>query len=182
MRLRQKVLTRAEAEGERFAAKLVNNAFLHALRTGIMEESIRNHLKPFLDKASFAPDHVLLAEVNNAMAEDAARTRKLEAGRQKRVKFEVNEVQVGGGLEKVMNPMMDAIHKLSAEMMQMKADFQKLSEGNAASGGQAVGGTKNKKKKAPICKNCEGTGVSRCDHCFKCLNAGHEAKDCKSKN
>ena len=79
--LRQKVLTTAEAEGETFDAKLVNNAFLHALRTGIMEESIRNHLKPFLDKASFAPDHVLLAEVNNAMAEDAARTRKLEANR-----------------------------------------------------------------------------------------------------
>ena len=181
MRLRQKVLTRAEAEGERFAAKLVNNAFLHALRTGIMEESIRNHLKPFLDKASFAPDHVLLAEVNNAMAEDAARTRKLEAGRQKRVKFEVNEVQVGGGLEKLMNPMMDAIHKLSTEMMQMKADFQKLSDGNAR-GGQSVGGTRSKKKKSSICKNCEGTGVWRCDHCFKSLNAGHKAKDCKLKN
>ena len=47
-----------------------------------MEESIRNHLKPFLDKSSFAPDHVLLEEFNNDMAEDAARTRKLEAGRQ----------------------------------------------------------------------------------------------------
>ena len=80
--LREKVLATAEAEGERFDAKIVNNAFLHALRTGIMEESIRSHLKPFLDKSSFAPDHVLLAEVNNAMAEDAARTRKLEAGRQ----------------------------------------------------------------------------------------------------
>ena len=33
----QKILITAEAEGDTFDAKLVNNAFLHALRTGTVK-------------------------------------------------------------------------------------------------------------------------------------------------
>lgn len=181
MALKQRVHKTAEGEGTSYDVILIHNAFSHALRTGIRDDAVRNHLKPFLDKGKMVPDTVLLEQVNSALSEENARAKKL-TGEKKRVNFAgVSEVKVQeSGLEQVVSPLMDAIHRLTKDMEEMKSNFKTLSN-NGTGSGAGVGG-KNRRKKTPICRNCEGTGVARCDHCFKCLNSGHKAEDCKLKN
>ena len=189
--LRQRILATAEAEGETHDTKLVYNAFLHALRTGIRHESMRMHMHPFLDKTKHVSDSILLAEVNNAMSEQSARSKKLECSseRKKAVRFDptikVSQVKVedvaATVLQQVVSPLLEAIHNLNKDMLSMKTDFGKLLNDKCPSAQTGKFNQKvAKKKKVPICKNCLEKGESQCQHCFKCLNEGHQTRDCKS--
>ena len=83
MALKQRVHKTAEGEGTSYDVILIHNAFSHALRTGIRDDAVRNHLKPFLDKGKMVPDTVLLEQVNSALSEENARAKKLTGEKSK---------------------------------------------------------------------------------------------------
>ena len=75
--LRQKVLMASLAETLiPYEKSLVQNSFLRSIQTGLREESLRSHMKPFLNPAKKSDDATLIQELNVAAEEVAERNNK----------------------------------------------------------------------------------------------------------
>ena len=92
--------------------KLIVNAFLHAIRTLLIQESVRNHILPYVKESTYVNnvdyDNFLLPEVNKAMFDDNTRTHKLLRAKKKSVS--VNHVNKETLSKDVLTPLLQAIH------------------------------------------------------------------------
>lgn len=93
--LRQQVLFASQAEGGtvKYESSLVHPLFLHAVETGLQDESVRNKLRLFLQKVDVT-DEELLEQINVVVSEESERKGKLGATNHENIK--VNCLEVDG--------------------------------------------------------------------------------------
>ena len=93
--LRQQVLFASQAEGGtvKYESSLVHPLFLHAVEPGLQDESVRNKLRPFLQKVRVT-DEELMEQVNVVVSEESERKGKFGATNHKNIS--VNCLEVDG--------------------------------------------------------------------------------------
>ena len=92
--LRQQVLFASQAEGGtvKYESSLVHPLFLHAVETGLQDESVRNKLRPFLQKVDVT-DEELMEQINVVVSEESERKGKLGATNHKTIRVNCLEVE-----------------------------------------------------------------------------------------
>ena len=174
--LRQKVLLASEAEGAiKYDELLVRSVFLHSLKTGFLNQTVRNHMSPFLDSSKMTPDSILISEVNKVAAEEQERLGKVKDNSSKKVQFDtkVQVCEVGvkqeitSCVEEVVKPLFESVKSLAEQVKNMQQQKSK---------------TKSNSWRVPACQVCIDSGMNRCDHCKKCGNLGHQARECQALN
>ena len=174
--LRQRIIDASEAENEIKDTNMIRNAFLHAVRTGLRQESIRAHMSPLLEKNRNTPDAVLISEINIALSEENARQKKLHgmtpAPEKKRI--QVNETVAN---QDAMKPLLDALISMKQELATMSSSFQELKD--KPSGSRRRAGFIRK------CQECQKINSPTCFHRWKCGADSHKIQECpelKKKN
>ena len=165
IKLRQLLIVGSQLEGNvSYDPKLVQSTFLHTIRTGLRDESVRTYMLPFLAEMSQIDDNRLIQELHKAVAEAEERKTKTKKG-EKTAKVSV--VESSPELSAVMKKLEENENQMKAMQEQMK----ELLAGNAKK-------NSNWKKNAG-CQSCKDKNIaSSCRHCWKCGQDGHKSQDC----
>ena len=165
IKLRQLLIVGSQLEGNvSYDPKLVQSTFLHTIRTGLRDESVRTYMLPFLAEMSQIDDNRLIQELHKAVAEAEERKTKTKKG-EKTAKVSV--VESSPELSAVMKKLEENENQMKAMQEQMK----ELLAGNAKK-------IPNWKKNAG-CQPCKDKNIaSSCRHCWKCGQDGHKSQDC----
>jgi len=159
--LRQKVQAASDAtEDIRYEPSLIQQTFLHSVLTGIKSETVRSHMKPFLDKNRRAKDNVLIEEMGRVCAEENERISKMNSN-WRRETPKVQEVSTG------MKDLAEQLKTLGEQMKEVKAEMVSMKRDGKPSW---------KKSK---CDACSMKNEKFCSHCFKCGQEGHQSRNCQ---
>ena len=163
------IVVGSQVEGNvSYDPKLVHSTFLHTIRTGLRDESVRSHMLPFLSESTIIDDNTLIRELHKAVGEAEERRKKTEKSNEKAKPVKVNVVET--------SPELAAVMKLLQENQnQMKVMQEQVGELLAAN--PAV--KKMKWKKKGSCSACTAAGKGdSCQHCWKCGDDGHKSPQC----
>lgn len=159
--LRQKVQAASNAtEDIRYDPSLIQQTFLHSVLTGLKSETVRSHIKPFLDKNCRAKDCVLIEEMGRVCAEENERISKMNTNWRKEAP-KVQEVSTG------MKDLAEQLKSLGEQMKEVKAEMVSMKKDGKPSW---------KKSK---CDACSQKNERFCSHCFKCGQEGHQSRNCQ---
>ena len=192
--LRQQVLFASQAEGGtvKYESSLVHPLFLHAVETGLQDESVRNELRPFLQKVDVT-DEELMEQINVVVSEESERKGKLGATNHKNVRvncLEVDGEQVApGGQTQSKKPeskkeaKSDRPDRLMVTLEAVQSDIAVLKEAMASQN------TREKEKvqqRQPfenqwrrVFPACQMANQEFCDHCFRYGSSDHFARGCR---
>ena len=171
--LREKVLVTSKVESGGYDEALVRSTFCRAVRTGLGNDQIRAHMKPFLNPKSSTPasDEVLLQEMNMAsleIEETLSKTNRGGGETIRRVAVKENRVVNQDDL----SPILEGISMLKKQMGE-------LQEAKSAS---TRGDTKSARRtRINQCQKCREVNAY-CQHCFRCGSEKHQARQCDQKN
>ena len=171
LKTRQLIVVGSQVEGNvSYDPKLVHSTFLHTIRTGLRDESVRSHMLPFLSESTMVDDNTLIRELHKAVAEAEERRKKTEKSHEKAKPVKVNAVET--------SPELAAVMKLLQENQnQMKVMQEQVGELLAAN--PAVKKINSRWKKKGSCQACTAAGKGdSCQHCWKCGEDGHKSPQC----
>ena len=166
---RQRVSSASQLEGGLYNFKLVHETFSRALRTGLRDESVRAHMKSFLDPGLKmpTPDEKLLMEINKASLEVEELQAKQNTATVKKVHVKeasLNSTQ-DGAMAEVLKPLVEGMTLIQKQIKEMQ---------ESRNYGQ--------NRKDYRCKKCrEEKSTDRCTHCYKCMQSGHQAMECRQQ-
>ena len=168
--LRQQVAIATSVEDHKFDNNLIYSTFCRSVRTGLLNDSIRSHMKKYLDPSqSTVGDEILLREINEASSE-----REEAEQKQKKPKASVNTVSWEDDvLTKAMKPLMDNLATLTKQVENLQAQQQTR---------DPVGQNRRQNYRSAKCKSCMTDKVERCTHCFKCGSDSHFSRNCRSQS
>lgn len=166
LQIRQLIVVSAQVEGNAFYdPKLVHATFLHTVRTGLRDESIRSHMLPFLSETNLVDDNSLIRELHKAVGETAERRKKTEQITDKKHSVKVNSVETSPELSALLKLVQDNQN----QMMVMQKQMGEMLKSNPA--------VKRFFKK-PGCTACAAANKAEsCRHCWKCGEDGHKASE-----
>ena len=213
LELREKVAQSSAIEGSvRFDAGAIQDAFKHAVKTGLSSDQIRLSISPLLKDPNLRDDH-LLQVLNLSMSEESERLAK-----QKKV-VKVNAATASEG--SANNTLQKTVQELVTQMKFMQKEMEasrnessnywpqpaarqryewtpwdqiQQSQGNQKQrhDGHSQSQESNKRQdqsqrstrscKRNACDKCIQDNISGCDHCWKCGTAGHKYFQCKKKS
>ena len=171
LKTRQLIVVGSQVEGNvSYDPKLVHSTFLHTIRTGLRDESVRSHMLPFLSESTMVDDNTLIRELHKAVAEAEEHRKKTEKSHEKAKPVKVNAVET--------SPELAAVMKLLQENQnQMKVMQEQVGELLAAN--PAVKKINSRWKKKGSCQACTAAGKGdSCQHCWKCGEDGHKSPQC----
>jgi hypothetical protein len=178
LQVRQKLLAASKAEGGMYDVKLVRNTFCRAVRTGLLNDQIRQHMKTLLNPKSPGEDQELLEEMNAASLECEETSSKLKRGAAKRVT--INEGKVVSHSD--LNPIMQGMTMLKQQLDDMKNSQAKNSQAAVPdrdnSEWRRNGYGPSQWEGRGRCPDCRKNGGSHCRHCFQCGSDQHIKRDC----
>ena len=166
LEIRQLIVVGSQVEGNvSHDPKLVHSTFLHTIRTGLRDESVRSHMLPFLSEANPVDDNSLIRELHKAVSESEERRKKTEKSVEKKSSVKVSVVE--------SSPELAALVKMVQEnQTQMKAMQEQM--GELLKSNPAV----KKFNRKPGCEACAAADKSSsCKHCWKCGQDGHKANE-----
>ena len=162
----------SEAEGGMYSEKLVQDTFCRSVRTGLREDRIRAHMKPFLDKPGTPiGDEILMRELNVASSEREETTSKQRTTAIKRVNVNevaTEDVDVVKGIAAAIKPLIEGMGRLNNQVQELQNESK-----NRRQGQQRYTSTRRYG-----CTKCIADNVYRCVHCFRCGGADHQAREC----
>ena len=163
--IRQLIVVGSQVEGTHsYDPNLVHSTFLHTIRTGLRDESVRSHMLPFLSESSNVDDNTLIRELHKAVAEAEERRKKTEKPAEKKSNVKVNAVESSPELVTLIKVVQDNQNQMKVLQEQM-GELLKLNP--------AV-----KKFKKPGCEACAAANkADSCRHCWKCGDDGHKASE-----
>ena len=177
-----------EDPSQRYDPRLVKSVMLSSIDSGIRDPYVRNQLSPILQTPSIEI-HEISAKLQSILYTESIRRDKLG---QKQSEQKVAPVTVPPSKQKpseedkVLNTLKSlqgqiaSLSNVKTEIADLKTQFSKLGQ---SSGGGNKKGQGNNKAKPPVCANCEANGLSKCNHCRKCLGENHIERFCrKPKN
>ena len=174
LQTRQLIVVGSQVEGTvSYDPALVKSTFLHTIRTGLRDETVRAHMLPLLSDANPVDDNTLIRELHRAVGEAEERLKKLqESHHQKKSSAKVNVVETSPELAMIMKKLEES----QAQMMENKNQMKVMQEQMAEIMKKETGG------KAPFwrpgCDACKANNQSSsCRHCWKCGEDEHKAQE-----
>ena len=171
---RQLIVVGSQVEGTvSYDPVLVKSTFLHTIRTGLRDETVRAHMLPLLSDANPVDDNTLIRELHRAVAEAEERLKKMqELQQQKKAAAKVNVVETSPELALVMKKLEESQNQMKENQHQMKVMQEQMAELMK----------KELNKKPPFRKGCDACKASNksdsCRHCWKCGEDGHKSQEC----
>lgn len=179
---RQKIiLTSKEAgNGIVYSIPTVQSLFLHALETGLQEETIRAKIRPIIKDPSVT-DEQLIETISMAMSAEAERQNKFDfAGKSKAAK--VASVESTKSEKAGQEQILAAINVLKADLAAMQTEMTTLRKNADSYKSSFTNPSRQSKHQEPGCSDCKGKGVGKeCPHCFYCGGLNHIARHCQLK-
>lgn len=175
LNIRQQILF-ACYEGDtelQYDADHVKQLFLRTVETGLLDESIRAKLRPYLQDKTVT-DEVLIQQVSVAAAAESERNKKLKSQSKYRVPTVATVTEEVKKQTTLKQPKQDdllvAINAIRGEVKALKEEMYR-----------PKGGNKEEKRGPRICQNCKEEKKKSCNHCFKCGSDSHFARGCRSQ-
>ena len=191
--VRQKIISASKESdsGIKYDASSVQSLFLHAVETGLADETIRAKIRPLTQNPKVA-DEDLIGAMSLAISAEAERSNKFNhASKGKSVKVSAVESAAESNTKKELQKdqqVLATLKAVQAELATMKAEVKNLRE--AASN----------QKSDPMMPSHAGNGVTtgarplgcqecrrkregdRCPHCYLCGGLYHIARYCQSRS
>ena len=166
LEIRQLIVVSAQVEGNAFYdPKLVHATFLHTIRTGLRNESVRSHMLPFLSETNLVDDNSLIRELHKAVGETEERIKKTEKVTDKKHSVKVNSVETNPDLSALLKLVQDNQTQMKVLQEQMAELIKKDTGGKAPFW-------------KPGCDACKANNqANSCRHCWKCGEDGHKAQE-----
>ena len=212
LELRGKVAQSSAIDGSvRFDSGAIQDAFKHAVKTGLTSDQIRMSISPLLADPNMRDDQ-LLQVLNLSMSEESERL----ATRKKAVKVNAATESEGSANNTLQKTVQELVSQMKVMKKEMEAsrnesnywpqptarqryewppwDQIQQSQGNQKQrhDGHSQSQESNKQQdqsqrstrswKRIACDKCIQDNISACDHCFKCGIAGHRFFQCKKKS
>ena len=178
LQTRQLIVVGSQVEGTvSYDPALVKSTFLHTIRTGLRDETVRAHMLPLLSDANPVDDNTLIRELHRAVGEAEERLKKLqESHHQKKSSAKVNVVETSPELAMIMKKL----EENQAEMMENKNQMKVMQEQMIELMKKETAGKPGNKKGCDACRAANKS--NSCRHCWKCGEDGHKSQDCKKGN
>ena len=165
----------------------VQGLFLHALETGLIDETIRAKMRPTIKTPGVA-DEKLIEAMNMAMSAETERINKFNfSGRTKPARVSVLEMVSDKVKDKKEDGrVLAALKSVQSEMATMQAEMKTL-RGEVTKAHESTNDARANKPKSSGgskrgCADCQEKGLcDTCDHCFLCGGSNHLARHCKLK-
>ena len=175
--LKQKMIAASKVEtAVKYDVALIQSVFKRSVSTGLRSETVRSHMKPFLQTTREVPDHELIGELSKIAAEETERETKQIGSACSRRRVQINEVSVNKvEMEKVIKPLTDTIQELSDQLKAMQSELGAMKQRRSE---------RQQRKtswKPKGCLDCVSKKLF-CKHCWKCGGDGHIATNCQSSN
>ena len=188
--VRQKIILASKESGSNitYDESSVQGLFLHALETGLIDETVRAKMRPALKDPSVA-DEDLIKAMNQVMSAEAERMNKFGAsGKAKQASVPSLEKVVSGLKEKKEEGrVLAALKAVQSDMATMQTEMKTLRETVAKV--KKPGSTRDSERHVPSfpkkrgCQKCEEKSMTNsCDHCFICGGSNHTARYCRMKH
>ncbi|XP_063049996.1 uncharacterized protein LOC134444699, partial [Engraulis encrasicolus] len=185
-----------------YSPDLIQRKFLRSLSTGLLSDNIKLQLKCYMDDQSVT-DEMLIEKMNDAAAVDLEREQKMKRSLAVRP-ARVNELQAEPALDQLQADranvksqkvttaksniemeLMDAVKQLREEVAELRKNVhQSPRPPNQFQHHQQSPRSPNqfRPRTRRACRGCQERGnEEQCDHCFKCGQAGHLARDCRGQ-
>lgn len=205
--IRQKIVFASQESDSKikYDGELVQGLFLHAVETGLADETIRAKIRPLLKNTSVA-DEDLIEAMSLAMSAESERANKFSQGRPTRPSTKVSKVDVGSSSESketnqsnpqdnqilaTLKAIRSELNSVQSEVasLQRKVDDKSVPLNHAPTDEAEVNGaTRNDTMFRPRnpfprrCQSCVANNQVDCSHCFKCGGLNHMARYCRSGN
>ena len=186
--VRQKICYCSEDdESIKYNDSLIQGVFLQTIGTGLSNENICAHMKPFLKQLGIT-DPELIHQMKIATRFEEERARK-QCQPTSRKGARVSHVQANKPSESKdpNQKLIDAIESLTAkvsEISSIKSDVEGLKLQMAEITNQSSKPAKTRENAKPLnrrigCKDCLENNIAPCKHCFNCGKENHTAKECR---
>ena len=158
----------------------VQSVFIHSVETGLIDDTIRNRMRPFLQNEK-VPDETLIREMSFAMSIENDRTNKFTNASKKMQKVQsVSITSVPVEKPTKAQPKQTKQDQIMAALNELKADVDALKKG-AENPEREMPQPKIRKHRYK-CKSCEENDSEKCNHCFFCGSADHFSYGCRKKS
>ena len=187
--IRQGIIFASKESGSHitYDEKSVQGLFLHALETGLIDETIRAKLRPTLKNPSVA-DEDLIEAMNIVMSAETERLNKFSTpGRAKQASVSSLEMATANSKEKKEEGrVLAALKAVQSNMATMQTEMKTLretvSKGPGPAGEKESGTRLSPSQSKRGCQKCQERGMGNaCDHCFICGGSNHIARYCRLK-
>ena len=197
LNLREKIIFASKQEGSKlkYDTSQCQSMFLHAIETGLLSNTLRTRMRPHLQRPDVT-DAELIAQLNQAGAEESERNAKLGIGQRGKTKItqvsvEENSKIKTGTPKKGKEAEAPFAEKLLSEIQAIKADVAALKQDVRFNRAQSHGEESKmptQGKGRPLrenrrgCKECYKKGLGdQCTHCWKCGDSSHFAYNCPER-
>ena len=182
---------------------LVQGLFLHALETGLADETIRAKMRPLLKNESVA-DEELIEVMSSAMAAESERATKFNQVGRVKSSPKISKIETGAPPRPAGSPnahdgeILATLKAIQAELntvqsevasLRTKVDQKDSPQGHLPSSTFMTGRVGQNRRNdgrqgdyPPLCKKCHEENQVNCPHCFKCGGRNHTARYCRSGN
>ncbi len=204
---RQKIVFASQESDSKikYDEELVQGLFLHAVETGLADETIRAKIRPLLKDPTVA-DEDLIEAMSLAMSAESERANKFTQGKPARPSTKVSKVDAGSSGEpkenkqgnQQENQILATLKAIQSELnsvqtevasLQKKVDEKEYPRNGSPTGNPGANGVTGRdtmsRPRNPYprqCKSCFENKQVDCSHCFKCGGPNHTARYCRSGN
>ena len=160
--------------------------FLHALETGLIDETIRAKMRPTLQNP-LVTDEDLIEAMNMAMSAETERVNKFSFSGRKSASISTVEMTSEKNKEKrEEGRVLAALKAVQSDMATMQSEMKFLRNAvtKVPEPGDEMRNNVATKASRPKrgCRECDEKGLSdMCSHCFLCGGANHIARYCNMK-
>ena len=187
--VRQKIMFASKESGSNitYDETSVQGLFLHALETGLIDETIRAKMRPSLKNPNMV-DEDLIEAMNQAMSAETERLNKFGVSSKAR-QANISSLELAtddNKQRKAEGRVLAALKAVQSEMATMQTEMKTLRE--TVSKVQEPASGRESKVQVPSdqvkrgCQKCQEKGITNaCDHCFICGGSNHIARYCRMR-
>lgn len=180
--IRQKIVfaSKEADSGITYDSSSVQSLFLHALETGLKEETIRAKIRPALAKKNVT-DEELIEAMFLAVSAETERSNKFNLPSTKQKSARVAAVGSDSGTE-AGKEVLSAINALKAEFSAIQTEVKALRESSNQRTKTNTSNPPTNTSNQPTfpCNRCKTP--RECNHCYACGGSNHFARDCRSRS
>ena len=184
LEIRQKILFSSKESGAtiEYTLDMAQGLFLHALETGLKNESIRTKIRPLLKQKSVS-DEVLIEEMSKAVAIEMEHNKKFGSAKNTARISVVTEPELHESEAPKREKVEPQKGKMWAALEAVQADLAVIKETMARNTTSSQCGSNIRVNQRRGCASCQENGWGdRCNHCFKCGDPNHFVRGCRQQN